>query len=98
MKLLNTLIQKRTTATTLLLSLFSTAASAAQPFATGSSTLTADILAIVTPIVGLGVIAVGVLCWFGKMAWSWFGGLVVGVVFVFGHQQIIGWIRAIFGV
>lgn len=98
MKLLKTLIQTRNTATTLLLSLCSKAALAAQPFASGSSTLTADILAIVTPIVGLGVIAVGVLAWFGKIAWSWFGGLLVGVVLVFGHQQIIGWIRSIFGV
>lgn len=92
------LTKTRNAATTLLLSLYSTAALAAQPFASGSTTLTTDILAIVTPIVGLGIIAVGVLCWFGKIAWHWFAGLVVGIVLVFGNQQIVGWIRSLFGV
>lgn len=98
MKLLKILNKKRNAATTLFLSFFSTAVFAGSPFASGSSTLTADILAIVTPIVGLAVIAVGVLAWFGKIAWSWFAGLVVGVVLVFGHQQIVSWIRSLFGV
>lgn len=92
------LTKTRNAATTLLLSLCSTAALAAQPFASGSSTLTNDILAIVTPIVGLAVIALGVLCWFGKVAWPWFAGLVVGIVLVFGNQQIVSWIRSLFGV
>ena len=92
------LIKTRNAATTLYLSFFSTAALAAQPFASGSTTLTTDILAIVTPIVGLAIIALGVLCWFGKVAWAWFAGLVVGIVLVFGNAQIVSWIRSLFGV
>lgn len=92
------LTKTRNAATALLLSLFSSAALAAQPFSSGSTTLTADILAIVTPLVGLALIALGVLAWFGKIAWSWFAGFVVGVVLVFGHQQIVSWIRGLFGV
>lgn len=88
----------RNTAVSLVLSFFTTAALAAQPFASGSSTLTSDILAIVTPIVGLAIIAVGVLAWFGKIAWHWFAGLVVGIVLVFGNAQIVSWIRSLFGV
>lgn len=88
----------RSTAVTLLLSFLSSAAMAASPFTSGSTTLTADILAIVTPIVGLAVIAVGVLAWFGKIAWIWFAGLVVGIVLVFGNAQIVTWIRGLFGV
>lgn len=88
----------RSTAVALLLSLLSSAALAGSPFASGSSTLTNDILAIVTPIVGLAVIAVGVMCWFGKIAWMWFAGLIVGIVLVFGNSQIVSWIRSLFGV
>lgn len=88
----------RSAAVTLLLSLLSSAAVAASPFTSGSTTLTTDILAIVSPIVGLAVIAVGVLAWFGKIAWVWFAGLVVGIVLVFGNAQIVTWIRGLFGV
>lgn len=88
----------RNAAVSLLLSFLSSAALAAQPFSSGSTTLTTDILAIVTPIVGLAVIAVGCLCWFGKIAWSWFAGLVIGIVLVFGNAQIVSWIRSLFGV
>lgn len=88
----------RNTAVSILLSFLASAAFAAQPFASGSTTLTTDILAIVTPIVGLAVIAVGVLCWFGKISWAWFAGLVVGIVLVFGNAQIVSWIRSLFGV
>jgi len=88
----------RNTAVALLLSLLSSAASAAAPFASGATTLTADVLTIVAPIVGLAVIAVGVLAWFGKISWVWFGGLVVGIILVFGNQQVVSWIRGLFGV
>lgn len=88
----------RNTAVLLFLSLLSSAALADLPFAGGTKTLTNDILTIITPIVGLAVIAVGVLAWFGKIAWSWFGGLVVGIVLVFGNAQIVSSIRSMFGV
>jgi type IV secretion system protein VirB2 len=74
------------------------AAHAGVPFASGSQTLTTDILTLVTPIVGIAVIAVGVLCWFGRITWYWFVGLVVGIVLVFGNQQVVSWIRGLFGV
>jgi type IV secretion system protein VirB2 len=74
------------------------AAQAAVPFAAGSQTLTTDVLTLVTPIVGIAVIAVGVLCWFGRISWFWFVGLVVGIVLVFGNQQVVSWIRSLFGV
>lgn len=88
----------RNTAVSVLLSLLSSAALAGTPFGPGTNALTSEILAIITPIVGLGLIAVGVLAWFGKIAWSWFAGLVVGIVLVFGHAQIVSFIRGIFSV
>lgn len=71
---------------------------AAAPFAGGTTSLSADILTIVAPIAGIALIAVGVICWFGKISWLWFAGLVVGIVLVFGNQQIVSWIRGLFGV
>lgn len=71
---------------------------AAAPFTGGATALSADILTIVTPIAGIALIAVGVICWFGKISWLWFAALVVGIVLVFGNQQIVSWIRGLFGV
>lgn len=82
----------------LLAALFPALAFAAAPFAGGTTGLSADILTIVSPIAGLALIAVGVICWFGKISWFWFAGLVVGIVLVFGNQQVVSWIRGLFGV
>lgn len=88
----------RNTAVSLLLSLLSSAALAGSPFAGGPTTLTADILAIIAPIVGLAIIAIGVMAWFGKIAWTWAAGIVIGIVLVFGNAQIVNWIRGTFSV
>ena len=71
---------------------------AAAPFTGGATALSADILTVVTPIAGIALIAVGVICWFGKISWIWFAALIVGIVLVFGNQQIVSWIRGLFGV
>lgn len=71
---------------------------AAPPFAGGTTTLTTDLLTIVTPIAGIALIAVVVICWFGKVSWFWFGGLVIGIVLVFGNQQVVTWIQGLFSV
>jgi type IV secretion system protein VirB2 len=73
-------------------------ASAAAPFASGGTALSADEQTIVAPIAGIAIIAVGVICWFGKISWFWVAGLVVGIVLVFGNQQIVTWIRGLFSV
>lgn len=88
----------RSTALVLFLAFLCTGAYAQVPFAAGTATLTADVLAFVTPIAGIAIIAVGVLSWFGRVSWAWFAGLIFGVVLVFGHQQIVTWLRGLFGV
>lgn len=75
-----------------------TLASAAAPFSGGTQGLSSDLLTIVAPIAGIALIAVGVLCWFGKISWWWLAGVVVGIVLVFGKDQIVTWIRGLFGV
>jgi len=87
----------RNTAVSLLLSLLSSAALAGSPFG-GTTTLTSDILAIIAPIVGLAIIAIGVMAWFGKIAWTWAAGIIIGIVLVFGNAQIVSWIRGTFNV
>jgi type IV secretion system protein VirB2 len=68
------------------------------PFTAGTQSVKNDVLAIVTPFAGIAVIAVGSLCWFGKVSWWWLIGLVFGIVLVFGHEQVVAWIRGLFGV
>ncbi|WP_343125287.1 TrbC/VirB2 family protein [Xanthomonas fragariae] len=53
---------------------------------------------ILSPVAGIAIIAVAVLCWFGKISWYWFVGIVVGIVLFFGKDQIVSWIRGLFGV
>jgi type IV secretion system protein VirB2 len=83
---------------TVLTVLFPVLAFAAAPFAGGTSALKSDLLTIVAPIAGLAIIAVGVICWFGKISWTWFAGLIVGVILVFGNDQVVSWVRGMFGV
>jgi type IV secretion system protein VirB2 len=73
-------------------------ASAAAPFAGGAAALSADLVTILAPVAGIGVIAVAVLCWFGKISWWWFTGIVIGIVLFFGQEQVVTWIRGLFGV
>nr|WP_301950569.1 TrbC/VirB2 family protein [Xanthomonas fragariae] len=53
---------------------------------------------MLSPVAGIAIIAVAVLCWFGKISWYWFVGIVVGIVLFFGKDQIVSWIRGLFGV
>lgn len=68
------------------------------PFSTGASALQVNMLAILTPIAAVAVMGSGALAWFGRISWMWFAGAIVGTVLVFGAPQIVGWIRAMFGV
>ena len=70
----------------------------AGPFAAGAAAGQAQMLVILTPIAAIAVMVSGVLGWFGKISWFWLVGVVIGTVLVFGSQQIVAWIRGIFGV
>lgn len=71
---------------------------AASPFAGGTEALKSDLVVILTPAAAIGVLAVGAFCFFGKISWWWFLALIVGIVCVFGSDQIVAWIRGLFGV
>lgn len=70
----------------------------ASPFAGGTDTLKTDLVGILTPVAGIGVIALGVLCLFGKISWWWLVGFIIGVVLIFGADQMVSWMRSAFGV
>jgi type IV secretion system protein VirB2 len=71
---------------------------AGSPFATGTAAGQTSLLAILTPVAAIAVMASGTLAWFGRISWIWFIGAVVGTVLVFGAPQIVTWIRTLFGV
>ena len=56
------------------------------------------VLTIATPIAVLLVIALGIAAAVGKISWGWVIGALVGIAAIFGSQQIVTWIRGLFGV
>ena len=70
----------------------------ASPFTTGATAANTNILAILTPIAVIAVMALGAAAWFNKISWGWAVAGVVGICLVFGAQQIVTWVRGMFGV
>jgi type IV secretion system protein VirB2 len=70
----------------------------ASPFATGTTSLTTNLLTILTPIAVVAVMVLGLLAWFDRISWSWVAGAIAGTVLVFGAPQVVDWIRGMFGV
>jgi type IV secretion system protein VirB2 len=56
------------------------------------------VLAILTPIAVVAVMALGVAAWFNKISWGWAVAGVVGIALVFGAPQMVTWVRGMFGV
>ncbi|NOU21136.1 MAG: TrbC/VirB2 family protein [Methyloglobulus sp.] len=70
----------------------------AGPFTSGASSLSSDILTILTPVAVIAVMVAGALAWFGRISWVLAISVMVGIVLVFGSQQIVAWVRGLFGV
>lgn len=70
----------------------------ASPFETGANSTVNFVLTIATPIAVLLVIALGIAAAVGKISWGWVIGALVGIAAIFGSQQIVTWIRGLFGV
>jgi type IV secretion system protein VirB2 len=68
------------------------------PFTTGAAAASTNLLAILTPIAVVAVMALGAAAWFNKISWGWAVAGIVGICLVFGAQQIVTWIRGMFGV
>lgn len=70
----------------------------ASPFNTGANSMVSFALTIATPIAVLIVIGLAIAAAVGKISWGWVIGAIVGIAAIFGSQQIVAWIRQLFGV
>lgn len=66
-------------------------------FATGTKQLGNDLMNFLAPLAGIVIMALGVGAWMGKISWTWCITFVLGMILVFGHQQILDWLRGLFG-
>jgi type IV secretion system protein VirB2 len=68
------------------------------PFDAGANGLVSFALTIGTPIAVLIIIGLAIAAAVGKMSWGWVIGAIIGIAAIFGSQQIVAWIRSMFGV
>ena len=68
------------------------------PFMTGASALQTNILAWLTPIAVIIVMALGAMAMANRMSWGWCFGAILGIAIAFGAPQIVTWVRGMFGV
>jgi type IV secretion system protein VirB2 len=74
------------------------AAAQASPFLTGATALQSNILAWLTPIAVILVMALGAMAMANRMSWGWCIGAIIGIAIAFGAPQIVTWVRGMFGV
>jgi type IV secretion system protein VirB2 len=70
----------------------------ASPFLTGATALQNNILAWLTPIAVILIMALGAMAMANRMSWGWCLGAILGIAIAFGAPQIVTWVRAMFGV
>jgi type IV secretion system protein VirB2 len=68
------------------------------PFATGATAFQSNLLAILTPVAVIAVMALGAAAWFNRISWNWAAGGALGILLVFGAPQIVTWVRGLAGV
>lgn len=73
-------------------------AQAASPFMTGATALQTNLLAWLTPIAIILVMALGAMAMANRMSWGWCLGAILGIAIAFGAPQIVAWVRSMFGV
>lgn len=68
------------------------------PFMTGATALQTNILAWLTPVAVILVMALGGMAMANRMSWGWCIGAILGIAIAFGAPQIVTWVRGMFGV
>ena len=74
------------------------ASAQASPFMTGATALQTNILAWLTPIAVILVMALGAMAMANRLSWGWCIGAILGIAIAFGAPQIVTWVRGMFGV
>jgi len=70
----------------------------ASHFMTGATALETNILAWLTPIAVILVMALGAMAMANRLSWGWCLGAILGIAIAFGAPQIVTWVRGMFGV
>ncbi len=70
----------------------------ASPFMTGATALQTNILAWLTPVAIILIMALGAMAMANRMSWGWCFGAILGIAIAFGAPQIVTWVRGMFGV
>jgi type IV secretion system protein VirB2 len=73
-------------------------AQASSPFLTGATSLQTNILAWLTPVAIILIMALGGMAMANRMSWAWCLGAILGIAIAFGAPQIVTWVRGMFGV
>jgi len=81
-----------------LLRVSAAAAAQSSPFMTGATALQSNILAWLTPIAVILVMALGAMAMANRMSWRWCIAAILGIAIAFGAPQIVSWVRGMFGV
>jgi len=68
------------------------------PFMTGATALQTNVLAWLTPIAIILVMALGAMAMANRLSWGWCLGAILGIAIAFGAPQIVAWVRGMFGV
>jgi type IV secretion system protein VirB2 len=68
------------------------------PFLTGATALQSNILAWMTPIAVILVMALGAMAMANRISWGWCVAAIAGIAITFGAPQIVTWVRGMFGV
>jgi type IV secretion system protein VirB2 len=68
------------------------------PFMTGATSLQTNILAWLTPVAIILIMALGGMAMANRMSWGWCIGAILGIAIAFGAPQIVTWVRGMFGV
>src|SRR2546423_15253818 len=68
------------------------------PFLTGATALQINLLAWLTPIAVILVMALGAMAMANRMSWGWCLGAILGIAIAFGAPPIVTWVRGMFGV
>jgi type IV secretion system protein VirB2 len=73
-------------------------AQSSSPFMTGATSLQTNILAWLTPVAIILIMALGGMAMANRMSWAWCIGAILGIAIAFGAPQIVTWVRGMFGV
>jgi type IV secretion system protein VirB2 len=70
---------------------------AQSPFDTGAENLIIDFQTFATPVAAVIIIALGVTALAGRISWGWPIAAIAGIALIFGAQEIVDWVRTLFG-